>query len=108
MVEVYEMNQRTVLLTVPIALLTSCQSLTDKPTVGRYQMATTATKTLKLDTVTGQTWFLARVLHFLRLPCARVCRGLRFQTRSVWSKQFFNVLLFFSCRGTSICGTFIL
>ena len=52
------MNQRTVLLTVPIALLTSCQSLTDKPKVGRYQMATTATKTLKLDTVTGQTWFL--------------------------------------------------
>ena len=26
--------------------------------VGRYQMATTATKILKLDTVTGQTWVL--------------------------------------------------
>jgi hypothetical protein len=60
------MNQRTVFVTVPIALLTSCQALTDKPTkegaressVGRYQMATTPTKTLKLDTVTGETWFL--------------------------------------------------
>src|SRR5260370_27253700 len=60
------MDQRLGFLTMPIALLTSCQMLTDKPTkegghessVGRYQMATTATKTLKLDTATGQTWFL--------------------------------------------------
>ena len=59
-------------------------------------------------TLREEAWAQPGVLHFLRLPCARVCRGLRFQTRSVWSKQFFNVLLFFSCRGTSICGTFIL
>jgi hypothetical protein len=60
------MNRRIVLLAAPIAMLTSCQSLTDKPPkaaaqespVGRYQMITTATKTLKLDTVTGQTWYL--------------------------------------------------
>jgi hypothetical protein len=82
------MKRRFVLLAALIALLTSCQSLTDKPTggvglpkvgdtfrggkvltvekvqdapessVGRYQMATTATKILKLDTVTGQTWVL--------------------------------------------------
>ena len=60
------MNQRTVLLTLPVALLTSCQALTDKPTkevaressVGRYQMTSTPAKTLKLDTATGQTWFL--------------------------------------------------
>ena len=60
------MNRRNVLLAAPIALLTSCQSLTDKPPkavaqespVGRYQMMTAATKTLKLDTVTGQTWYL--------------------------------------------------
>ena len=51
---------------LPVALLTSCQALTDKPTkevtrepsVGRYQMTATPTKTLKLDTATGQTWFL--------------------------------------------------
>jgi hypothetical protein len=63
----HEMNQRTVLLTLAVvALLTSCQSLTDKPSkevaretsVGRYQMVTTPTKTLKLDTATGQTWSL--------------------------------------------------
>ena len=61
------MDQRTLLLMLPVvALLTSCQSLTDKTTkeaareasVGRYQMVTTPTKTLKLDTATGQTWFL--------------------------------------------------
>ena len=60
------MNRRLVLLAAPIALLASCQSPADKPpkavtqesSVGRYQMMTTATKTLKLDTVTGQTWYL--------------------------------------------------
>ena len=60
------MNHRIVFLAAPIALLTSCQSPTDKPpkavaqesSVGRYQMVTTATKTLKLDIVTGQTWNL--------------------------------------------------
>lgn len=54
------------LLTLPLAVLTSCQSATEKaakeparePVVGRYQMASTPTRTLKLDTATGQTWFL--------------------------------------------------
>lgn len=60
------MYRQTVLPMVLLSLLTSCHSLTDKLTkevvqersVGRYQMVTTATKTLKLDTVTGETWFL--------------------------------------------------
>jgi hypothetical protein len=47
------------LLCAPTAITQSQpKAAAQESSVGRYQMATTATKTLKLDTVTGQTWLL--------------------------------------------------
>ena len=71
------MKGQPALLTLTMALLTSCQSPTmDKPAkaavqesaAGRYQILATPTKTLKLDTVTGQTWYLDDRGAWVALP----------------------------------------
>src|ERR1017187_340426 len=49
------------LLLLPVALGTSCDRVGDSARtapVGRYQMLSVQNRTLKLDTSTGQTWFL--------------------------------------------------
>ena len=64
-------TKQRALLILPIALLASCQDAmkrTAEQPLGRFQIVTTQTQTLKIDTTSGQTWFLDADVGWKLLP----------------------------------------